>query len=161
MKSNLKALTPLKAIAGMETPANNPQLAYLLSPLELAAYKHPSGPFTFYLHDEAIIIEPHMSGAIRRLSKKHVAALRSVLQRARQKELAQDPAIRRFLHQPLKTHNLPTRVYHVLRGAGCLTLADVANRGEPGLRRLRGMGNRGISAIFKLFNDQGCGSLFL
>lgn len=161
MKKEVKLQSKVKGLGENETPENNPQLIHYLSPLELAAYKHPFQAFTYYLEGETLHIETHIARQIYYTSRKHVAVLRSILQRSRQKTLKQDVQIRRFLNLPLKNHGLPTRVYHVLRQNDCQNLADVANKGETELKRMRGMGKDSMRLIMNLFIDNGCGSLFL
>jgi DNA-directed RNA polymerase alpha subunit len=157
----VKPLSKVKGLGDIETPDNNPHLKHFLSPLELAAYKQEFKKFTYYIEDEKLEIEPHVAKEIYFRSKKHVTALRSIIQRTRQKTLKQDVHVKHFLHVPLKEHELPTRIYHVLKGNGCDNMADVANKGEYELKRMRGMGREGIRYLIKLFVDNGCGNLFL
>jgi DNA-directed RNA polymerase alpha subunit len=161
MKTTVKPLSKVKGLGDIETPENNPQLKHYLSPLELAAYKHSFQSFTYRIEGETLHIEAHVAKEIYFNSKKHVGILRSILQRCRQKELKQNIKTKRFLNAPLKDHGLPTRIYHVLRQNDCENMADVANRGEYGLKRMRGMGKESINYLIKLFIDNGCGNLFL
>jgi hypothetical protein len=161
MKTTIKPLTKVEGLGDIETPENNPQLKHYLSPLELAAYKHSFQRFTYHIEGETLHIESHVAKAIYFKSKKHVSILRSILQRSRQKTLKQDVRVKRFLSTALKNHGLPTRIYHVLRQNDCDNMADVANRGEHGLKRMRGMGKESINYLIKLFIDNGCGNLFL
>lgn len=153
--------TKVKGLGDIETPENNPHLNHFISPLELAAYKHNFQKFTYYVDGEALDIEQHVAKEIYFKSRKHVNILRAVLQRIRQKNLRQDVQAKHFLHLPIKDQDLPTRIYHVLKGNGCNNMADVANKGEYELKRMRGMGKNGINCLIKLFNDNGCGSLFI
>ncbi|MGV2481718.1 UNVERIFIED_CONTAM: hypothetical protein IGO34_33510, partial [Salmonella enterica subsp. enterica serovar Weltevreden] len=57
-------------------------------------------------------------------------------------------------------HKLPVRVYHILKGNGCYNMAEVAQKGEHGLKRMRGMGKTHVANIMKVFIDNGCGALF-
>lgn len=62
--------------------------------------------------------------------------------------------------RPLKQQPLPARVYHVLNGHDCQSMADVGQKGALGLKRIKGLGNKGLALIIKLFDENGCGSLF-
>ncbi|PBQ31798.1 hypothetical protein CNR22_08460 [Sphingobacteriaceae bacterium] len=161
MKSTVKQLSKLKGLGDIETPENNPILLHFLSPLELAAYKNKFQPFKYNLDGVILDIEPNMSKELYWQSKRRATAIRQLLQKSKQKILKQDPELKRFLHKPLKHHNLPTRIYHVLKGNGCYNMAEVAQKGEAGLKRMRGMGKVQIAHIMKLFMDNGCGDLFL
>lgn len=94
-------------------------------------------------------------------SKRHTIKLRQLLQKSKQKILKQYPELKRFLHKPLNHHSLPTRIYHILKSNGCYNMSEVAQKGESGLRRMRGMGKIQIAHIMNLFIDNGCGDLFL
>lgn len=161
MRSKVKQLTLVKGLGDIETPENSPILLHFLSPLELAAYKHQFQAFKYNLDGIILDIEPHMSKELYWQSKRHVIKLRQLLQKSRQKILKQDPELKRFLQKPLKSHNLPTRIYHILKFNGCYNMAEVAQKGEAGLKRMRGMGKIQIAHIMKLFMDNGCGDLFL
>ncbi len=161
MRSKVKQLTLVKGLGDIETPENNPILLHFLSPLELEAYKSKFQPFKYNLDGIVLDIEPHMCKELYWQSKRHVIKLRQLLQKSKQKILKQDPELKRFLHKPLKHHDLPTRIYHILKGNGCYNMAEVAQKGEAGLKRMRGMGKIQISHIMKLFIDNGCGDLFL
>lgn len=161
MKTALNALTKVQGLGDIETPENNPHLKHYLSPLELAAYRHSFQKFTYHIEGETLHIEPHAAREIYFKSRKHVTVLRAIIQRVRQKELKQDVRVKRFLQMPLIDHHLPVRIYHVLKGNGCDTMADVADRGEYQLKRLRGFGKESLNYLVKLFNDNGCGDLFL
>lgn len=161
MKSNVKPLSKVKGLGDIETPENNPILFHFLSPLELAAYKNKFQPFKYNLDGVMLDIEPHMSKELYWQSKRHAIKLRQLLQKSKQKILKQDPKLKRFLHKPLKSHNLPTRMYHILKFNGCYNMSEVAQKGEAGLKRMRGMGKVQIAHIMKLFMDNGCGDLFL
>ena len=39
-------------------------------------------------------------------------------------------------------------------------MADVGQKGALGLKRMKGLGNKGLALIIKLFDENGCGSLF-
>lgn len=157
----VKPLSKVKGLGDIETPENNPILLHFLSPLELAAYKNKFQPFKYNLDGVMLDIEPHMSKELYWQSKRRTTALRQLLQKSKQKILKQDPELKRFLHKSLKHHNLPTRIYHILKDNSCYNMADVAQKGEHGLKRMRGMGKIQIAHIMKLFMDNGCGDLFL
>lgn len=157
----VKPLSKVKGLGDIETPENNPLLPHFLSPLELAAYRHQFQAFNYNLEGTMLDIEPHMSKALYRQSKQRATALRQLLQKSKQKILTQDPERKRFLHKPLRHHNLPTRLYHILKFNGCYSMAEVAQKGEAGLQRMRGMGKIQMAYIMKLFIDNGCGDLFL
>ena len=161
MKTQSKKLAKVKGLGDIETPENNPHLKHYLSPLEQAAYRHNFQKFTYYLEGETLHIEPHVAKEIYFRSRKHVTAIRAIIQRTRQKELIQDIQVKHFLRIPLKDHNLPVRIYHVLKGNACDNMADVADKGEYQLKRMRGLGKESLNCIIKLFNDNGCGNLFL
>lgn len=161
MKTRVKPLTAVKGLGDIETLENNPILLHFLSPLELAAYKHQFRPFKYNLDGVTLEIEVHTSKQLYWHSKRHVTALRDLLQKSKQKILKQEPELKHFLHKPIKHHNLPTRIYHILKGNNCYNMADVAAKGEHGLKRMRGMGKIQIAYIMKLFIDNGCGDLFL
>lgn len=67
-----------------------------------------------------------------------------------------DEQIKSFLLKPLKSHNLPTRIYHTLPSDYCLKMEDVAEKGEHGPMRMLGIGKDS-----NLFMENGCGSLFI
>ena len=160
----MKTVKPLSKVQGLgdiETPESSPLLLHFLSPLELAAYKHQFQAFKYNLNGIILDIEPYMSKELYWQSKRHAIKLRQLLQNSKQKILKQNPELKRFLHKPLKHHNLPTRIYHILKFNGCYNMSEVAQKGEAGLKRMRGMGKIQISHIMKLFIDNGCGDLFL
>lgn len=161
MKTQFKKLAKVKGLGDIETPENNPVLHHFLSPLELAAYKHQFQAFTYQLDDLNLEIEAQTGKQLYWQSKRHVNTLRNLLQNSKQKLLKQDPAIKHFLHKPLQHHKLPTRIYHILKGNNCYNMADVAQKGEYGLKRMRGIGKTHITTIVNLFIDNGCGELFL
>lgn len=160
MKTKIKQLTPVKGLGDIETPENNPVLLHFLSPLELAAYKHQFQPFKYNMDGLMLEIEPHVCRELYWQSKRHATFLRGLLQKSKQKILKQDAEVWRFLHKPLKQHNLPTRIYHILKGNNCYNMAEVAQKGEHGLKRMRGIGKTHIITIMNLFIDNGCGELF-
>jgi hypothetical protein len=161
MKPKVKQLTSAKGLGDIETPDNNPLLLHFLSPLELAAYKHQFQAFRYNLDGVILDIGPHMSKELYWQSKRRATALRQLLQKSKQKILKQDPELKRFLHKPLKHHNLPTRIYHILKGNGCDNMSEVAQKGEAGLKSMRGMGKNQMAHIMNLFINNGCGDLFL
>lgn len=152
----------VKGVGEMETPAKNPLLLHFLSPLEVAAYKNKFKKFIYNLDGLLIEIEPQMSRTLFYRSKKHVTDMRDILQSARLKLLKQsDEQTRRFLLRPLKGHQLPTRIYHILASNYCRKMEDVAEKGEHGLLRMRGMGKDSVTYLMNLFLENGCGSLFV
>lgn len=154
--------TKVKGVGEIETPETNPLLIHFLSPLELVAYKHKFKKFNYNLGGIVIEIEPHMSRILFYRSKKHVTDMRDILQSARLKSLKQsDEQVRRFLLKPLKNHQLPTRIYHILASNYCRKMEDVAEKGAHGLIRMRGMGKDSVSYLMNLFIKNGCGSLFV
>jgi hypothetical protein len=157
----VKPLSKVKGLGDIETPDNNQVLLHFLSPLELAAYKNTFQPFKYNLDGVILDIEPHMCKELYWQSKRRATALRQLLQKSKQKILKQDPELKRFLHKPLMHHNLPTRIYHVLKSNGCYNMSEVAKKGEACLKRMRGMGKIQIAHIMNLFIDNGCGDLFL
>lgn len=161
MKTQSKKLAKVKGLGDIETPENNPVFLHFLSPLELAAYKHQFRPFKYNLDGVILEIEVHTSKQLYWHSKRHIITLRDLLQKSKQKILKHDPELKRFLHKPLKHHNLPTRIHHILKGNNCYNMAEVAQKGEARLKRMRGMGKIQIAHIMKLFIDNGCGDLFL
>jgi hypothetical protein len=161
MKKKLKPLTTVKGLGDIETPDNNPVLKHFLSPLELAAYQHQFKYFKYNLDGLILEIEPAVCKDLYYLSKRRVIALRVLLQKSKQKLLKQDPEIKHFLHKPIKQHHLPTRIYHILKSNSCYNMADVAQKGEHGLKCMRGIGKTHITTILNLFMDNGCGELFL
>lgn len=161
MKTQSKKLAKVKGLGDIETPENNPVLLHFLSPLELAAYKHQFRPFKYNLDGLTLEIEVHASKQLYWHSKRRITSLRDLLQKSKQKILKQDPEIWRFLHKPIKNHKLPTRIYHILKGNNCYNMAEVAQKGESGLKRMRGMGKTHITTIMNLFIDNGCASLFV
>lgn len=161
MKTKVKPLTAVKGLGDIETPENNPTLFHFLSPLELAAYKNQFQPFKYNLDGVTLEIEGYTSKQLYWHAKRRATAIRDLLQKSRQKILKRDSVIRRFLLKPIAQHNLPTRVYHVLKGNGCYNMADVAQKGEHGLKRMRGMGKIQITFTMNLFIDNACGELFL
>lgn len=160
MKTKVKPLTAVKGLGDIETPENNPTLSHFLSPLELAAYKNKFQPFKYNLDGVTLEIEGYTSKQLYWHAKRRATAIRDLLQKGRQKVLKRDPVIWRFLHKPLKHHQLPTRIYHILKGNNCYNMAEVAQKGEHGLRRMRGIGKTHIATIVNLFIDNGCGNLF-
>lgn len=161
MKTQSKKLAKVKGLGDIETPENNPILLHFLSPLELAAYNHKFRSFIYKLDELNIELEPHVCKDIFYQSRRHVTVLRGLIQKSKQKILKQDPRIKQFLHKPIKQHNLPIRIYHLLKTNSCYNMADVAQKGEYGLKRIRGMGKTHISTIINLFIDNGCGELFM
>ena len=161
MKKRVKPFTAVKGLGDIETPENNPILLHFLSPLELAAYKHQFQPFKYNLDGITLEIEVHTSKQLYWHSKRRIISLRDLLQKSKQKVLKQNTELRHFLHKPLKQHNLPTRIYHLLKGNGCYNMIDVSAKGEHGLKRMRGMGKIQVTYIMNLFIDNGCGDLFL
>ncbi len=161
MKTQSKKLAKVKGLGDIETPENNPVLLHFLSPLELAAYKHQFRPFKYNLDGLTLEIEVHASKQLYWHSKRRITSLRDLFQKSKQKILKQDPEIWRFLHKPIKNHKLPTRIYHILKGNNCYNMAEVAQKGESGLKRMRGMGKTHITTIMNLFIDNGCASLFV
>lgn len=157
----VKPLSKVKGLGDIETPENNPLLLHFLSPVELAAYKHQFQAFKYNLDGLTLEIEVYTSKQLYWHSKRRLNALRDLLQKSKQKILKQDPELKRFLHKPLKHQNLPTRIYHILKSNGCYNLSEVAQKGEAGLKRMRGMGKIQIAHIMNLFIDNGCGDLFL
>jgi hypothetical protein len=155
-----KKLAKIKGLGDIETPENNPILLHFLSPLELAAYKNQFQPFKYNLDGVMLEIEAHTSKQLLWHSKKRAAALRKLLQKSKQKILKQDPELMNFLQKSIKQHHLPTRIYHLLRSNGCYNMADVAAKGEHGLKLMRGMGKKQIAHIMNVFIDNGCGELF-
>jgi hypothetical protein len=154
--------TKVKGVGAIETPDTNPLLIHFLSPLERAAYRHQFKKFVYDLDGIPLEITPYLSKKLFYHSRKRINALRDLLQGARLQLLKQsDEKTRRFLLRPLKQQPLPTRIYHLLAGNDCRNMADVAEKGLHGLRRLRGMGNNSLALIVKLFDEQGCGSLFV
>lgn len=162
MKTKVKVLTKVNGVGEIETPENNPLLLHFLSPLELAAYKHKFKRFTYNLDGVLLEIEPRMAKALFYRSRKNVNGLRDILQESLITLLKRaDPNFRRFLIMPLKNHNLPTRLYHILLDHHCRNMAEVAEKGEHGLKRMKGMGNDSVTYIMNLFIENGCGSLFI
>lgn len=152
----------VKGVGEIETPETNPLLLHFLSPLELAAYRHKFKKFTYDLDGLQLEIEVHMSRALYYRSRKHANDMRDLLQSKRILLLKRsDERIRRFLLKPLKHHELPTRIYHILAGNYIRKMEDVAEKGEHGLLRMRGMGKDSLTYIINLFIDNGCASLFV
>ena len=163
MKTKIsKAKVKVKGVGEIETPETNPLLLHFLSPLELAAYRHKFKRFNYNLDGLTLEITPAMSKALYYRSRKNVNGLKDILLTARLNLLKRaDPKLRRFLTMPLENHNLPTRIYHLLAGNDCQCMADVAEKGEYGLMRMRGMGKDSMTYLMNLFIENGCGSLFL
>jgi hypothetical protein len=158
---NRTSKTKVKGVGEIQTPETNPVLLHLLSPLERAAYKHEFKRFFYNLDGLPLEVTPEMSRKLFYQSERRVNDLRDLLQGARIKQLKQlDENTRRFLLKPLRHHGLPIRLYHVLRGKYCRTMEDVAEKGEHGLRSMRGIGKQGLAIIRELFVENGCGSLF-
>jgi hypothetical protein len=151
----------VKGVGEIETPETNPLLIHFLSPLERAAYRHQFKRFTYDLDGLPLEITPYLSKKLFYQSKKRINALRDLLQGARIKLLKQsDEKTRRFLLKPLKQQPLPTRVYHLLAGNYCRCMADVAEKGVHGLKRMSGMGPESVALVINLFAEHGCGALF-
>lgn len=162
MKKQVNTLIKVKGVGEIETPENNPLLLHFLSPLEVAAYKNKFNKFRYNLDGIVLEIQPQMARLLFYRSKKHVQDMRDILQTARLQLLKQsDEQIRRFLLKPLKNHGLPTRIYHVLASNYCRKMEDVAEKGEHGLSRMRGMGKNSVAYLMNLFMENGCGSLFI
>lgn len=162
MKTTVKTLTKVKGVGAIETPETNPLLLHFLSPLELAAYRNKFKKFTCDLDGLEIEIEVHMSKALYYRSRKHANDMRDLLQAKRIQLLKRtDERIRRFLLKPLYHHELPTRIFHILKSNYIRKMEDVAVKGEHGLLRMRGMGKDSVSYIITLFINNGCDSLFI
>lgn len=160
MKTKVKPLTVVKGLGEIETPENNPILLHFLCPLERAAYRHKFQPFKYDLDGLTLEVDVNASKQLYWHSRRSVIALRNLLQKSKQKILKQDPELKRFLLKSIKHHNLPVRIYHILKENHCYNMADVASKGEHGLKRMRGMGKTHITTIMNLFIDNGCESLF-
>jgi hypothetical protein len=161
MKKKLKPLTKVKGLGAIETPETSPVLLHFLSPLERAAYRHHFQPFTYNLDGLRLEIDPQTSKKLYWHSKRRVNALRDIIQKSKQQVLKQDPELRGFLLKPIKDFNMPKRLYHILKFNGCYTMDEVAQKGEYGLKRMRGMGKTYIATLMNLFIENGCGELFL
>jgi hypothetical protein len=152
----------VKGVGEIETPETNPLILHFLSPLERAAYRHQFKKFTYDLDGIPLEVTPYMSRKLFYHSKRQINQLRDLLQGARIKLLKQsDEKTRRFLLKPLKQHGLPTRIYHILAGNYCRTMEDVAEKGEHGLSRMRGMGRDSVILLMNRFIENGCGDLFV
>lgn len=159
MKSNINK-TKVKGVGEIQTPETNPVLLHLLSPLERATYKHEFKRFFYNLDGLPLEVTPEMSRKLFYQSERRVNELRDLLQGARIKLLKRlDEKTRRFLLKPLRHHGLPSRIYNVLAGQYCRTMEDVAEKGEYGLRSMKGIGKQGLAVIRKLFIENGCESL--
>mgnify|MGYP000906115013 CR=1 FL=1 len=162
MKTNNHRLAKVKGFGAIETPETNPALLHFLSPLEIAAYQHSFKRMQYTIEGIRLDLDPLACRAILFASKQHAIKLRLALLPARIKLLKKsDPAIRRFLLRPLKQHQLPNRLYHILSENYCRKMESVALKGERGLMHMRGMGGTQMSYLMNLFIDNGCGSLFI
>ncbi len=161
MKTQTKKPAKRQQFWEHETPETNPVIKNFLSPLSIAVYKNHFKKFNFHLDGQALEVDRSMCMELYSAMHDHTHQQKTILQKAKIKLLKRNPAIKRFLMLPIEKHNLPTRLYHILKNNYCRHLADAAGGGERSLRRMRGMGNGQLSYLMKLFIDNGCGSLFI
>jgi hypothetical protein len=65
-----------------------------------------------------------------------------------------------FLNTPLTEHQLSVRTLNGLRANGCEIMLDVAKLGWKGVSRIRGLGDKSLEEVRKVFIRQGCIELF-
>ncbi len=152
----------IKGLGLVERPESNPALWHYLSPLERATYRSNFQSFTYDLEGITLVLDAPVAKALYRCSKEHIVSLRNILHQAKVNYLVNsDTRIRRFLLKPLEQHELPTRLYHLLKESRCRHMADVALIGEKALYLKRGMGKGMLASLLNLFSENGCAILFI
>lgn len=161
MKIKVGLLDKVQGLGVIETPESNPLLINFLSPLQRAAFRNKFRPFTYNLEGTELLITADMCRELFWEAKRDYVKYRRLIQPARQALLLKDPYKKQFLKKKTHHFNFPTRLQHILNENSLYTMSSIADKGEHGLSRMRGMGKERVTYLMNLFTDNGCGELFL
>lgn len=143
------------------TEASDPNNIHYLSPLANAAFENRLQEFEYSFVNEKLKFDAGNARDIYAATSEYIKNLKPIIQDAKIRMLRRNPAVRKFLNSSIESHNLPTRLYHVLKDFGANTIIDIARLWPRRLLFKRGMGNSSIRILVTLFDKNGCFTLTL
>lgn len=140
---------------------NDPNNGNYLSPLAKAAFNNRLQTFDYKISGELLRFDSTNARAIYSATSEYIKTLKPVIQDAKIKMLRRNPAIRKFLNSSIESHNLPTRLLHLLKDLEAERILDVAENWHTRLYFKRGIGNSSLQILITLFDKNGCFTLTL
>lgn len=121
-----------------------------------AAFKSRLQTFDYKINDALLRFDSNNAQAVYAATSEYIKCLKPIIQDAKIKMLRRDVLTRRFLNSSIESHNLPTRLVHVLKDLEAVKMLDVAKNWHTRLYFKRGIGNASLQILITLFDKNGC-----